>query len=236
VDQKNLGLAASIVEWTLKHDPRAKFIILASATPGDPAGMADEAEFARLAYWYRNRVFFHNTFNLPLSKLILAGGDFCLIPSRFEPCGLVDYEASLLGNIVIGRATGGLTKVSHCAYLYDWLDISDRMGEAGAFFSRIATAIGNYRRHPEWHRTLIRTAMDIDASWDTSAAQYLRMYRYGFLMKQWHAERKRLIANFAGSLGEDLHTFSEFFIPGREVYGDAFDWQLRKALTAGTKV
>jgi glycogen synthase len=236
VDQKNLGLVASIVEWTIKHDPRTKFIILASATSGDPAGMADEAEFARLAYWYRDRVFFQNTFNLPLSKLILAGGDFCLIPSRFEPCGLVDYEASLLGNIVIGRATGGLTKVSHCAYLYDWLDISDRTGEAGAFFSRIAAAIDNYRRKPEWHRTLMRTAMNIDASWDISAAQYLRMYRYGFLMKQWHAERKRLIANFTRSLGEDLHTFLEFFIPGKEVYADAFDWQLKKALTAGTRV
>lgn len=235
VDQKNLGLVASIVERTLWYDPQAKFIILASATSGDPAGMADEAEFARLAYWYRDRVFFHNTFNLPLSKLILAGGDFCLIPSRFEPCGLVDYEASLLGNIVIGRATGGLTKVSHCAYLYDWLDISDRTGEAGAFFSRITAAIDNYRRHPEWHRTLMRTAMNIDASWDTSAAQYLGMYRYGFLMKQWHAKRKSLISDFTGSLAKDLETFAAFFIPGKDEYGDAFDWQLKKALTAGTR-
>jgi hypothetical protein len=109
------------------------------------------------------------------------------------------------------------------------------MGEAGAFFSRISAAIDNYRRHPEWHQTLMRTAMSIDASWDTSATQYLNMYRYGFLMKQWHEERKKLISRFAGSLGEDLRTFSEFFIPGKAEYGDAFDWQLKKNLTAGTK-
>ncbi|MFN8454732.1 MAG: hypothetical protein U0401_08710 [Anaerolineae bacterium] len=28
---------------------------------------------------------------------MLAYSDFTLIPSRFEPCGLVDFEASLLG-------------------------------------------------------------------------------------------------------------------------------------------
>ena len=47
--------------------------------------------------------------------------------------------------LVIGRATGGLTKVRHCAYLYDWLDISDRAGEAAAFYAQIATAIATYR-------------------------------------------------------------------------------------------
>ncbi|HXV99107.1 MAG TPA: glycogen/starch synthase, partial [Anaerolineae bacterium] len=145
VDQKNFGLVADIIERTLTYDGGTKFIILASAPEGDAGGKATEVNFFRLAALYPQRVFFNNTFNLPLSKLILARGDFTLIPSRFEPCGLVDYEASLLGNIVIGRAIGGLVKVRHCAYLYEWLDISDRAGEANAFFWQIKAAIDAYR-------------------------------------------------------------------------------------------
>jgi glycogen synthase len=88
VAQKNLGLVADIVERTLYHDPGTKFIILASAPDGEDAGKAAEARFQQLAHTYPERVYYNSSFNLPLSKLILAGGDFSLIPSRFEPCGL----------------------------------------------------------------------------------------------------------------------------------------------------
>jgi starch synthase len=160
----------------------------------------------------------------------LAGGDFSLIPSRFEPCGLVDYEASLVGNVVIGRATGGLPKVGHCAYLYEWLDISDRAGEANAFFWQIKAAIDTYRHNPTRHAELIRTAMDINASWDTSASQYVDMYHYGLLVKKWQAERRKLIGKFAKSLKKERDMFSEFFIPGQQEYGDQLDWELKNML------
>lgn len=230
VEQKHLGLVATIVERTLAYDDQAKFVVLASATPGDPKGLADESEFMRLAAWYPDRVYFNNSFKGALSKLILAGGDFCLIPSRFEPCGLVDYEASLLGNIVIARATGGLTKVKHCGYLYEWLDISDPMEEAIAFFSEIKTAMDNYRNHPTWHRELITRAMTIDYSWDSSAAQYINMYRYGFFLKDWRARRLEFIDRFIESLKEGKDLFAEFFAPGHKEYADTLDWELRIAL------
>jgi glycogen synthase len=230
VDQKNLGLVADIIERTLIYDNGAKFIILASAPEGDAGGKASEANFFRLAAIYPNRVYFNNSFNLPLSKLIFAGGDFALIPSRFEPCGLVDYEASLVGNIVIGRATGGLTKVRHCAYLYDWLDIGDRAGEANAFFEQIKTAIDAYRHQPDRHLELVRTAMAIDASWEASAGQYVEMYRYGLLVKTWQQERRKLIDRFTKTLKQDRALFGEFLIPGQAEYGDLFDWELKAAL------
>lgn len=231
VEQKNLGLAADIIERVLAYDNETKFIILASAPEGDAGGKASEDYFFRLASIYPSRVYFNNGFNLPLSKLIFAGGDFSLIPSRFEPCGLVDYEASLVGNIVIGRATGGLTKVRHCAYLYEWLDISDRAGEASAFFWQIKAAIDTYRHDPERHKELIRTAMNIDASWDASAAQYINMYRYGLMVKQWQAERRKLIEKFVKSLKKERDLFAEFFIPGQEQFGDKYNWELKEMLS-----
>ncbi len=231
VDQKNLGLAADIIERTLAYDGGVKFIILASAPEGDAGGKATEANFFRLAGLYPQRVYFNNTFNQPLSKLILAGGDFTLIPSRFEPCGLVDYEASLVGNIVIGRAIGGLVKVSHCAYLYEWLDISDRGGEANAFFGQIRAAIDTYRQNHAHHDYLIRTAMAINSSWDASAAKYIEMYRYGCLTQKWHAERRQLIDTFIRNLKKERALFSEFFIPGQQEYADRFDWELKQTLS-----
>jgi glycogen synthase len=233
VEQKGFGLLAEIVERTLAHDGGAKFIILASAPEGDAGGKATEATLFRLAASHPARVYFNNTFNLPLSKLILAGGDFTLIPSRFEPCGLVDYEASLLGTIVIGRATGGLTKVRHCAYQYDWLDVTDQTGEARAFFDQIRAAIDTYRHDQASHARLRRAAMAVQSSWDASADQYLEMYRYGLLAKKWHAERRRLIAEFLGELDKDRGTFAEFFVPGQREYSDRFDWELKQALEEG---
>jgi glycogen synthase len=229
VEQKNLGLVADIIDRTLAYDAGAKFIVLASAGD-DQVGQATEAAFAQYAARYPGRVYCNRAFNQALSRLILAGGDFCLIPSRFEPCGLVDYEASLLGNIVIGRATGGLTKVRHCAYLYDWLDISDRAGEAAAFFGQIAAAITTYRQHPALHTGLMQMAMAIDASWQHSAQQYVDMYRYGFLTKQWYKERQKLIKDFTQKLARERELFATFFMPGRQEYGDRLDWELRTVL------
>ena len=230
VEQKNLGLVADIIERTLAYDGGVKFIILASAPDGDSGGKASEANFFRLAQRYPDRVYFNNGFNLPLSKLIFAGGDFSLIPSRFEPCGLVDYEASLVGNVVIGRATGGLAKVRHCAYLYEWLDVSDRGGEANAFWWQIKAAVDNDRHNPAHHAYLLRTAMAINASWDKSAAQYVEMYRYGQLVKQWKAKRQEWIASFVRSLKSDQPIFANFFAPGYQEYADWFDWELKHFL------
>jgi glycogen synthase len=176
VEQKNFGLIADVAPRIIAYDPGVKFVILASAPDDDPGGRALERAFFGLARRYPAHVFFSNQFNEPLSRLILAGGDFTLIPSRFEPCGLVDFEASLLGTVVIGRATGGLTKVRRCAYLYEWLDVGDRAGEGHAFFWQIKTAIDTFRHAPERHAALVRAAMAIDASWDRSAAQYVEMY------------------------------------------------------------
>ncbi len=231
VAQKNLRLAADIVERTLAYDSGVKFIILASAPEGDAEGKATAAAFARLAQQHPNRVYFNNTFNLPLSRLILAGGDFTLIPSRFEPCGLVDYEAALLGTIPIARLTGGLAKIRHCGYLYDWLDVSDRAGEAQAFFKKIREAIDVYRHDPTHHWELMKAAVATDASWEKSAGQYVQMYRFGLLMKDWFAARTRLLKRFARLVQKENPFFADFFIPAAAPYGDTFNWELKATLS-----
>jgi starch synthase len=174
VHQKNVGLVAEAIPAVLRHDANVKFAVLASAA--DESGKADEQNFDEMKRRFPGNVYFEKDFNEPLSKLLLSGADFTAIPSRTEPCGLVDYEASLLGTIVIGRATGGLAKVKHCGYLYEWYDISDRFGEVSCLVDKIIHAIYVYReRFPE-HRKTMQVAMQIDASWQLSANRYLDLY------------------------------------------------------------
>ncbi|TYG91584.1 hypothetical protein ES288_A12G273900v1 [Gossypium darwinii] len=47
-------------------------------------------------------------FNVPLAHKIIAGSDFILIPSRFEPCGLIQLHAMRYGTVPIVASTGGL--------------------------------------------------------------------------------------------------------------------------------
>ena len=43
----------------------------------------------------------------------MAISDFIVLPSFFEPCGLEDFIASILGTIPLAHKTGGLQKIVH---------------------------------------------------------------------------------------------------------------------------
>jgi starch synthase len=57
------------------------------------------------------RLSFLARFDPALAKLIYAASDFFLIPSVYEPCGLTDFIAQILGSIPVVHRVGGLVKV-----------------------------------------------------------------------------------------------------------------------------
>lgn len=61
---------------------------------------------------FPGRVVVLKGFSERLAANIYAAGDFFLVPSRFEPCGLIDMIAQLNGNIPIVNQVGGLAKVA----------------------------------------------------------------------------------------------------------------------------
>ena len=224
VEQKHLDLVLDVVEPVFASVPEARFAVLASAA--DERGRAMERAFAAMAHRYPDRFFYDNRFLQPLSRLMMAGGDFALVPSRFEPCGLVDYEASLLGTVVVARRTGGLAKMERCGYLYDWFDEGDPAGEAAAFGGLLIEALETRRDRPWEHRTRLMASMAIDASWDRSADQYLDLYLHGMQAVGWRRERRALIERFVDELGEDRERFERWFAPAGEPWSDPFDWEL----------
>ena len=46
-----------------------------------------------------------------MANRIYGAGDFFIVPSRYEPCGLTDFIAQLFGNIPVVHHVGGLVKV-----------------------------------------------------------------------------------------------------------------------------
>lgn len=47
-------------------------------------------------------------FSAPLAHMITAGADFLMVPSRFEPCGLIQLHAMQYGTVPVVSSTGGL--------------------------------------------------------------------------------------------------------------------------------
>ena len=47
-------------------------------------------------------------FNVPLAHMMNGGADFIVVPSRFEPCGLIQLHAMRYGTVPIVASTGGL--------------------------------------------------------------------------------------------------------------------------------
>jgi glycogen synthase len=222
--QKHLDLVLDIAGPVFERVPEARFAVLASAA--DEEGRAHERAFAAMAHRYPDRFFYDRRFLQPLSRLMMAGADFALVPSRFEPCGLVDYEAALLGTVVIARRTGGLAKMKRCGYLYEWLDEGDPQGEARAFGELVIQALETRRDRPWEHRTRVMASMAVDASWDRSADQYLDLYQYGLRAVAWRRERQALLEGFVEGLGDDRERFERWFAPAREPWADPYDWEL----------
>ena len=67
------------------------------------------------------RICFLKGYDAAVANQVYAAGDFFLIPSRYEPCGLTDYIAQLLGNLPVVHRVGGLVKVidGETGFAYD---------------------------------------------------------------------------------------------------------------------
>lgn len=104
-----IGRLASQKGWDVLADALPALIeggaSLVLVGDGDPTLVARLREAA--ARWPR-RVFVAIGWDEALSRRTYAGSDCVLVPSRFEPCGLVQLLAHRYGSLPIAHRTGGL--------------------------------------------------------------------------------------------------------------------------------
>ena len=232
--QKGLDLVAGIMGDVRRRFPEAKFVVLGTAPSDDLVGQQTVEAFQRATRRDPAGVFFRNDFDMALSKLLLAGSDFSFIPSRFEPCGIVDYESALLGTLVIGRLTGGLAKVRDVSFLYSWHDPADKAGEREALLAATFDALTVFYQDPQRLLSLRRAAMSLDGSWSRSAHQYLRMYQAGRIARRFLAGIDEHIARFsANCTSADAKLLLEFLRSGSGQQRISVVDQLRQQVAKG---
>lgn len=104
--QKGVDIIVRAAQEVLASQPEAGLCVL-----GEGNQPFVFANLLRLVEEFPGRVVVIKGFSGRLAASIYAAGDFFLVPSRFEPCGLIDMIAQLNGNIPIANQVGGLSKV-----------------------------------------------------------------------------------------------------------------------------
>jgi len=120
----------------------------------------------------------------PERYALLAGCDYTLLPSRWEPCGLVQMEAMRMGTLPIVAPTGGLKDTVEDGVNGLWTD-SAMTVEAELDDASVASIAKSLRRAAELHRSspakcseMRKAAMAAAAefTWSNAALQYEALF------------------------------------------------------------
>jgi starch synthase len=129
-----------------------------------------ERQFRRMACMWPGQVGLYLGFDEKLAHRILGGTDAVIIPSRMEPCGLVQMYAQRYGALPVVRRTGGLAD-SVCAetgFLFDRPE-SDDMQQA------LQSVIDMYACKDQW-LYMQQAAMRKHYCWRQAADKYIAVY------------------------------------------------------------
>src|SRR5438552_1153501 len=173
VAEKGFGILTPLFDRLLADDVR--LIILGE---GDPAF---ETALAIASRRYPTRFAYRRHFDERLAHLIEAGSDITLIPSRFEPSGLIAMYSLRCGALPVAYASGGIQEMvqdydptlepSESGYGFLCYDYS-----AEAFWDSIKRARALFHDRTVW-TGLIHRAMAREFSWSAAAQRYEELYR-----------------------------------------------------------
>lgn len=131
-----------------------------------------EERYQWLCKFYPKNVSCNFKFDDNLAQHIYAASDFMLIPSKFEPCGLIQMIAMSFGTLPIAHKTGGLAdsiKDNINGFLFDKYT-SESLERS------VIKAINIWRNKKHQYRTMVEEAFKTDFSWGRSAKEYLNLY------------------------------------------------------------
>lgn len=168
--QKGVDLIMETLYHVMK-DFDAQFVQVG----GGDGGLTDQLH--QLKRDFPNKVGIHPYPNFTLPRLLFAGCDMFLLPSRFEPCGIVQLEAMRYGAVPIVRGVGGLADTVEnfdsvrgrgTGFVFKDFDVF-------SLFGQIIRALELYKNKQIWEK-LQANAMRADFSWEHSAKEYERLY------------------------------------------------------------
>jgi len=168
VEEKGADLFYDVFDMALK-DLDISILLLGSGNK------TFEERLSTLTKKYPKKYNAYIGYDEELSHKMYAGGDFLLMPSRVEPCGLNQMYSLRYGTIPIVNEIGGLKDTV--------LDISD----GGFGFSHTDNTVegifNSIKRANQFYSNITKlketrkVIMRIDHSWDASAKQYINLYK-----------------------------------------------------------
>jgi starch synthase len=109
-------------------------------------------------------------FDIDLARKIYAASDFMIIPSRYEPCGLVQMIAMWYGAVPVVHATGGLkdsVEEGKTGYLFNIYSSKELL-------KVIKRALEDYKS--DKYTSIVNNCLDANFDWKSSAAEYKKLY------------------------------------------------------------
>lgn len=168
--QKGVDKMIGALETLLPMDKKFQVLIQGSGLPEIEEKLAGLASDER----YRGRICLLCGYDQILANQIYAAGDFFLLPSRYEPCGLTDFIAQLFGNLPIVHHIGGLVKV-----IDGETGIAYRDHNSAALMGAILRALELFRNSPDkvadMQQAAVRGIRD-NYTWDIVVERYLKLY------------------------------------------------------------
>ena len=170
-DQKGLDIFAQALEGPLSAAGDFSVAVIGS-------GKRElENYFAYIADLpaFKGRFAYISGYSPALANLVYAAGDFFVIPSRYEPCGLTDFIAQLMGNLPVVRATGGLLKVKDGFNGFSFIE-----PDAHALAVTLRRAIDLFLSDPARIRKMQKDAFENifkNYTWDVVVKKYLELYK-----------------------------------------------------------
>lgn len=170
--QKGISLIADVAEDIFRLG--ADLVILGS---GD---LFYEELCRALAARFSDNCKVHIGYDNALAHRVIAGSDFIMVPSMYEPCGLVQIYALRYGTVPIVRGVGGLNDT-----IRDFAGQNpEGLWDTGFKFSQfqdkalvlaVRRAVELYAS-PKDFKAMIQAGMAENYSWDSSAREYLLLF------------------------------------------------------------
>ena len=183
--QKGVDLLTDIHGPVMEHfrSGRAQLVVLGTGESGY------EEAFRKIGETLPDSCAVRIAFSVPFSRLIEAGSDFFLMPSRYEPCGLNQMYSLRYGTLPVVRRTGGLADTvtdltadprKGNGFVFDnpsGIDFSDAVDRAIGFYN------GKHQLN-----TAVKRAMKMRFDWKSSAKLYVQVYKSA--RKRTHSHKK----------------------------------------------
>jgi len=171
VNEKGADLLPDLIIKSVDRYPDVQFLILGTGE------RKLEHRLAEVGADFRENVHVELAYDEKLAHKMYAGSDFMIMPSRVEPCGLNQMYALRYGTIPIVRAVGGLKDTV--------IDVDeDKNGYGIKFydfnipesFEAIEKALRLFNDKKRL-KTVIKRGMSLDFSWNSSALNYISLYK-----------------------------------------------------------